>query len=199
MIPVIGITGLARSGKSTVAQVLVDYGFLEVGFADPIKRSVKAWWPGFRDQALWGPSELRSERPSGLPGPTARQACRHVGTDVARALDPDVWVRNFLDTVLAIERGWFYTREEGISSGSRWLPRGIVAPDLRYNNEAVALRDRGFEVWRVVRPGVERASDHVSEAGVSEELLTMTILNAGSLEGLRTAVDVVLTSVGVSR
>ena len=35
---IIGLTGYARSGKDTVAQILVDkFGFTRVAFADPIR------------------------------------------------------------------------------------------------------------------------------------------------------------------
>ena len=58
---IIGLCGVAGSGKSTVADFLVrDHGFVSIALADPIKRAAKDWF-AFTDRQLWGPSEARNE------------------------------------------------------------------------------------------------------------------------------------------
>ena len=58
---IIGITGRAGSGKSTVARILTEqHGFVEVALADPLKRICRDVF-GFTDAQLWGPSSERNK------------------------------------------------------------------------------------------------------------------------------------------
>jgi len=57
---IIGLCGVAGSGKDTVADFLVkNHGFVKVAFADPLKRICKDVFD-FSDEQLWGPSEKRN-------------------------------------------------------------------------------------------------------------------------------------------
>lgn len=56
----IGICGLAGSGKDTSADHLVrKHRFVKVSFADPLKRVAKDIY-AFSDEQLWGPSAMRN-------------------------------------------------------------------------------------------------------------------------------------------
>ena len=58
---ILGLTGQAGAGKSTVARMLVeDHGFTEVALADPLKRICRDVF-AFTDEQLWGPSSKRNE------------------------------------------------------------------------------------------------------------------------------------------
>lgn len=57
---IIGICGLAGSGKDTFADFLCKFGdFSKLAFADPIKRAAMEWYD-FSEQQLWGPSHFRN-------------------------------------------------------------------------------------------------------------------------------------------
>jgi hypothetical protein len=57
---VVGLCGVAGSGKDTVADFLVkNHGFVKVAFADPLKRICKDVF-NFTDEQLWGPSAMRN-------------------------------------------------------------------------------------------------------------------------------------------
>lgn len=56
---IIGISGLAGSGKDTVAGFLRKHGFQSISLADPLKRICKEVYD-FTDDQLWGPSPLRN-------------------------------------------------------------------------------------------------------------------------------------------
>lgn len=58
---IVGLAGLAGSGKDTVADILVkNFGFVKVAFADPLKRIAKEVYD-FTDEQLWGPSSARNK------------------------------------------------------------------------------------------------------------------------------------------
>ena len=53
---IIGVAGLAGSGKNAVAEILVKkYGFAMVSFADPLKRYAMEIYD-FTEEQLWGKS-----------------------------------------------------------------------------------------------------------------------------------------------
>lgn len=58
---IVGVSGLAGSGKDTVADRLVDkHNFAKIGLADPLKRFCMEAYD-FSFQQLWGPSEWRNK------------------------------------------------------------------------------------------------------------------------------------------
>ena len=161
----IGIVGLAGSGKDTIAaELCASRGFVRISLADPIKVACQQWF-GWDREVLWGPSPLRETPDPAWAGLTPRRALQQLGTEWGRAMHPDVWVR------LAIRRAREYDR--------------VVIPDVRFENEAAAIRAACGVVWRVVRPGLV-AAEHESESGQSAIRADWTIDNAGPVAGLRT-------------
>jgi len=74
----IGLCGLAGSGKDTCADFLVrDHGFTKVAFADPMKRICRDVYD-FSYEQLWGPSEMRN-------APDIRYPRKHTFKHVAEA------------------------------------------------------------------------------------------------------------------
>lgn len=155
---IVAIAGLASSGKSLVAEYLRDtHGFRIVSFADPLKRIVQQLW-GFTDEQLWGPSSKRSEphpsvrMPNGEPL-TARRALQVVGTDAARSLDQNVWVRAAIASIRPGE--------------------DVAIPDARYSNELAAVRAAGGYLIKrrpcVAPTPAEVDAMHVSERELYEE------------------------------
>lgn len=162
----IGLTGLAGCGKSTVADALAERGWTVVSLAEPMKAALAEWF-GWSHDRLYGPSEARNAPDPRWGGLTARRALQHLGTEFGRAMHPDVWIR------LALSKA---ERASG----------PVVIPDVRFKNEAAAVRAAGGRVVRIVRPGAGldgAAATHASEAGCGPADEVM--LNAGSLGELR--------------
>lgn len=62
----------------------------------------------------------------------------------------------------------------------------LVVTDVRYPNEARAVREAGGEIWHIVRPDQESLpGDHTSEQGLPPELIDCTITNDKGLKTLR--------------
>ena len=186
----------ARCGKSTVAEMLRDqHGFEILSFADPVRDMALAIDPLIPTGPSYGPSPVEP-RPGAqhcvsrlslivsLFGwehakdayPEVRRILQRVGTEGARrTLGETVWVA-----------AWY--RRQGVAADA-W--RNVVAPDVRFPNEAEQVRQAGGVVVMVDRPGHtdQHAAGHASEAGIPNSLIDWALVNDGDLDDLRRKVD----------
>lgn len=180
--PIIGLSGYARSGKDTVADMT---GFQKRSFAAPLKQAVYALDPiididydlgnVFRARELvdeYGWDEVK------VGVPEARRLLQRMGTEVGRTLwGEDFWVERAFQT---------------LENGGRY-----VFADVRFPNEAKAIQRLGGQVWRIERPGVGPVSDHPSETSLDDFAFDRVILNDGSLEDLERVVRFALKESGL--
>jgi len=163
----IGLTGVARSGKDTVGNILVnDFRFKTVYFAEPLKEGLKLML-GLTDEHVHGSLK---ETVVGRFGKSPRQMLQTLGTD---------WARNLVnqDTWLIVAK---YKIEELMEQGY-----SVSLTDVRFDNEADMVREMGGQVWHIYRPGVEAVNAHTSEAGVSfDKGADLLLTNDGTLEEL---------------
>jgi hypothetical protein len=171
---IIGLTGCARSGKDTVASLIKEYraGTVLFSFARPMKEFCKMLF-GFTHEQLDGDErevpDSRWTRPDGTPL-TARFALQTLGTEWGRNCDSDLWVKACLNTM------------------DRSRANIAVVTDVRFLNEAAALRKAGAELWRVRRAKVNgvghQSEQFVWSQGMTEHV-TREIDNTGTLNDLR--------------
>ena len=163
---IIGLSGYARSGKDTVAELLVlNYEFKRVAFADGIRQALLALNPILHDGTRlnetvqmygWDVAKAKDE---------VRRLLQVMGTEVGRKLiHEDVWVWRLFNSIDDNER--------------------IVIPDVRFPNEARMIEDRGGEVWRINRHNHAAINDHVSEHALDNHMFKRAIYNDGSLDDL---------------
>jgi hypothetical protein len=155
---IVGLVGPKRSGKSTAADVLVrERGFVLIGFADALKDLALRINPVILDD--WdqpGPLAYLVEQHGweGAKGTAeVRRFLQELGTGV-RDIDPDFWIY-----------AWDRAVQNAIADGK--CP-GVVVPDVRFANEASALRDRKWTqadclLIRITRPGLDASDQHISE------------------------------------
>jgi hypothetical protein len=183
----IGVVGVARSGKSTIANYLVSrHGFVQHSFAAPLRAFVASILGWSLDEL-----EARKEEPipwlaaaSGLPSipnvewiVTPRYMMQTVGTEWGRKMiDADIWVKSCMARV-----------QHDLDAG-----RSVVISDVRFNNEAEVIRGAGGDVWQVLRNGAGTVSKHASENGVNPGLVTRFIPNNSTLGMLGAAIDYTL-------
>ena len=169
----IAFCGPRGTGKTTLAEYLVQHhGFTRRSLAAPIKRIIAecpkdsyerhqyllGWaaelFPGrMIIQARFATETAKMMSTERDPGRRAQL----LGTDVGRALDPEVWIRYLLTH----------------------LPDGpVVVDDVRFANECEVLRGSGFALVRLAapsdvlaarlaaRPGERRDPGHASERGL---------------------------------
>ncbi len=169
--PVIGIMGRAGAGKDVTADYLVEHhGFAKFGFSWPLKDLVAREFGLERermDELEYKETPLSSVHgPDGMPR-TPREIMQIIGTEGFRAVDPDYWVKKALDYVDKM----LYLTEV----------RGIAIPDVRFPNEADAIR-RWFSngtIWQILKTGgaTTAATAHSSEMEM-EKITPNTILRA---------------------
>ncbi|GGG68590.1 hypothetical protein GCM10011374_36200 [Kocuria dechangensis] len=97
------------------------------------------------------------------------------GTEAGRSVfGEDLWIRLLFAAAATIEGP-------------------VVVTDIRFDNEAKAIRDAGGTVIKIHRPDLAASGDiHASEAGVSKKLIDTTIVNDGELERLYVLLDTVV-------
>ena len=166
---IIGLTGPIGSGKTSVANILCqDFGFVRVRFAGPLKNMMTTL--GLTLAEIEG--ELKEKPCALLCGKTPRHAMQTIGTEWGRNLiGEDLWVN-----------AWRHQVNKMIET------QPVVCDDVRFANEAKAIRDMGGLVVRVTRPGKERISSHPSEAFAFD--VDAELNNVTTLDGLRNVVRV---------
>lgn len=173
-LPLIGITGRARSGKDTIGSYLVEnHRYHQVSFAEPLRQFV-CNLIGIDRRAL----DFVKEDPVPWLGKSPRQMLQTLGTEWGRVLvNENIWVLVAMDEVARTLR----------VSG-----KASVITDVRFDNEADAIRQRGGRIIHVARPDALAVATHASEAGVRKEYGDFTVLNDGSLSDLYAVVDEIM-------
>ena len=182
---IIGLAGPACSGKDTVADILEEItdGRVERdAFADRLKliaalalgaqvhpdevgtKGLRRWADRFKNDerlAIVGPKATVTSQITG------REFLQRLGVDGIR----DVLGENVLVDAVPFERDCDL----------------LILTDVRFENEAEAIRSRGGEVWRVSRPGTGGMA-HVSERPLPASLIDREVDNSGSIADLYKAV-----------
>ncbi len=167
---IIGLTGAAGCGKDTVANILARRGFESLAFADPIYKAVAAI-TGLSQEELRDRS--RKETPIPWLGKSPRELLQTLGTEWGRDMvRQDIWIRVAMQQASAIAR--------------------CVITDVRFENEAAAIKTAGGRVWRIVRPEsclTDQAAKHSSEAGIPNRLVDLVVQNNSTIEALVARVE----------
>lgn len=186
---IIGLSGYARCGKDSAAEVLVkEFGFTRVAFADKLREVLYAL------------------------DPIVELSYVNFGGDMFHANSLELWtVQKVIDTY-----GWDGYKETGYGDEIRrllqrlgteagrqtlwdsiWVDAALtghpddarlVITDCRFPNEAQAIKDRGGNIWRIKRTGVGPANSHASETSLDDWSWDHMISNNGTVEQFREAV-----------
>lgn len=174
----IALCGLAGSGKSTVAQYVLEsqFDFVSVSFAQPLKQMLAAL--GLSDPQLYG--DLKATPSPLLCGRTPRWAMQTLGTEWGRDLIGDaIWTN-----------AWRQAVRDALVQG-----RSVITDDLRFKNESLAVASLGGKIWRITRPGLAEQL-HQSELEQRFIKADVEFANTGSIEELQELVDGALAGDG---
>ena len=189
---IIGITGKAQSGKDTACRIVqlintVDYdcacsegegekyildnvdNILPItcmwekhAFADKLKEcaSIILGVPRFMFESGEFKESFTSLPLSNKEGEpmTNREFLQYFGTEVGRSIDKDLWIKALM---------YSYGRDKE----SHW-----IIPDVRFPNEADAIRNAGGVLWKIEREG-SGAGNHISEKLIDDIMVDIIIEN----------------------
>ena len=173
----LGLNGPPGCGKDTAADYLVaKHGFTRVAFADPIRVAALGLDP------FVGPGVRLSEIVSAYgwdqakrSWPEVRRVLQVLGTEAGREIHGDqVWVARA------------FQRIDDLPAGAP-----VVVPDVRFGNEAVAIRSGGGYIINLRRPHSESTDvmGHPSETESSAIAPDISISNNSTITELHRHLD----------
>lgn len=176
---IVAFIGKKGSGKTTAADGLVeDYGFIKHNFKDTLIAEIKYKMPRVLEEMAnvyekldhdgtnpWTVDRLFKDKP-----PLMRALLQNYGTEVRRGDDPMYWVDAWgqLASVLS--------------------EKDIVVDDVRFENEAQAVRDMGGCLIRIVKDSFDYTvvDEHASETEQDSIMVNHEIVvKEGELDKLR--------------
>lgn len=167
---ILGITGLAQAGKDTIAKYLIEnHDFERRAFADKLKEFCY------------------------LINPELREAVEAVGWENAKRIPT---FRRFLQDVGHHARLTFglYCWVDQILTTDETYSRNVVITDVRYPNEFDRIQWLGGWLIRVIRPGLEKVNDHITETQHLSLPVAFEVTNT-SLDQLYLQVDQIIDKI----
>lgn len=191
---IIGLTGKAGTGKSTVSHELVrKYGFTRLAFADPLKDMLgvllRTYGMGEVMIKRHIDGDLKEVPCDALGGKSSRWAQQRLGTEWGRGMiHHELWVHHLVARAIGLI-------QQGIDR--------IVVDDVRMNNEAEAIVNWWgvrAEMWEVLPTKQPRRSPpaHASEVGINGAYITHAISHDFTMPSLAAALDERMLAVGLT-
>lgn len=159
----IGFAGYAKSGKNLAADLIreKDYSWEIVSFAGRLKQ-ISSLLTGLDVRIFENKKDLYLHG----WGMTIREFLQKLGTDAIRNhFHEDTWVNALL---------------ADYHQSDKWL-----ITDVRFPNEANAIKQYGGKVIRINRDGIEPARGHSSETALDEYQFDYVIDNNSTVEELK--------------
>lgn len=183
--PIIGFTGKALAGKSTIAKIVAaamrdasrHVPFIE--FSDRLKASTAGLF--HLDPVLLDDQTVKAMPFHEFGGLTPRAHMQWLGKHMRDTCGEDVWVRCWQQDVVH----WADNLADGTVK--------IVTTSVRYDNEAIAVKRFGGIVIEVRRQGSGLSggeAEHESERGISQNLVDFTADNDHDDDGALAAAAV---------
>ena len=175
----IGLAGLARTGKTTAASHLVStHNFQTYAFADPLRESLMTLF----NLSPLDFSDERKELPISWLGHSARELMQSMGTDWGRdQIHQDLWV-------------WLAEQNLELLGQANETASGFVISDLRFENEAAFVREKGGLVIHLLREDAPDVNSHISESGIAIHDNDIVLHNDESIEDMTGQLDEIFTA-----
>lgn len=174
----IGLTGKARSGKDTAADYAAKkWGAQRYAFASPLKKGLRAMLGLDSEHTDGGLKEMPLLR---FGNKSPRQMLQTLGTE---------WGRQLVNDTIWVDLGLYEWEKY------RAMGQSLIITDVRFDNEAQAIRDAGGVVCHIIRVDAETVSEHSSEAGVQCLPGDFAIANVGTLQAFYWAADLTFTEI----
>lgn len=174
-VKLIGISGLAHTGKDTLANFLKEKRkeIVIESFATPIKEIMVNYFGFTREQVY---DQRLKEIEDKFWNITPRKLMQLIGTEMFRKnFRYDVWVKVFEKKILNNPNNFF------------------VVSDVRFNNEAeMVIRNNGIVIKILRNSDNVVGISHESEKGIDENLVHIFLDNNGDLNDLKKNANIIL-------
>lgn len=201
---IIGLSGYAKSGKDTVAEIIQDLTKVSAPglsysntweikkFSGKLKAiaSILTGIPidMFEDQDFkmsylgdeWSYPVDIPDHGNEMWDMSVREFLQRLGTDAVRnGLHYNAWVNALMADYKSAKL-------------SEYNPSKWIITDVRFPNEAQAIKDKGGVIVRITRPGIKPVNAHPSETALDNWKFDFGIGNVSDLVSLRQTVEVLL-------
>lgn len=180
MLRLIGLTGAAGCGKDTLAAHLQNEhpDYFVYAFASPIKQMINELLQV--PMVQWNDRKWKEEVVQWL-GKSPRVLAQTLGTEWGRnCINSDIWL-------LAAAKAYTDAGMDG----------GMIITDVRFDNEADWIHERGGVVVKIDRPGVGTVAAHSSENGLRADKIDATVVNDESVGVLCSRGYMAINSLGL--
>jgi hypothetical protein len=182
----IGVSGVARSGKDTVANYLIKkYNLLRYGPSVRVKDTTAVM---FDVPRAYLDDETKKDTVDPFWGITYRMMMQKVGKESSRDIfGDDIWMRHVEKKL----KEHTMNTKNGVLTYTG-LYNGIILPDIRYANEIQWLHQHEGIVIFVQRnnlPEIRGYENHPGEQGLNVELADIMIYNNGTIEEMYEDID----------
>ena len=163
---IIGLSGYARSGKDSTAELLcLNYGYRRVSFADSIRHALMVLNPKLDSIARLAEYVDDYGWDMAKQNPEVRRLMQVLGTEGGRSMfGEDVWIKLALRDLSHEDK--------------------VVISDVRYPNEAKAIKNLSGSMWRINRHNHTAVNGHKSENAMDNYMFNHVIYNDGTLDDL---------------
>lgn len=196
----LGINGKKRSGKDTVGKFT---GFNKFGFADKLKElaleSNPIVYVGQEYQGAMIPPSLNEVRLRDIWKRTGweeaketeavRKYLQNLGVGARRVFGEQFWINQLFGKLSDL-----YGEYTG-DLNKEAFASNIVITDVRFPNEAQAIKDYNGYIIQVIRPETEVEDNHESEILLPDSMVDYQIMNVTSLEDLNDHVQEILADI----
>jgi len=169
---IIALSGYAKCGKDTVAQIMTEiYNDFKIKKFSGKLKLIAGILTGIEPYQFDNQS-IKEMKLEGW-GMTVRELLQKIGTDAIRdGLHSDAWVNAlFCD----------------YHQGDHW-----VITDCRFKNEAIAVKEFGGVIVRIERDGVGPVNSHPSEVDLDDWKFDYVLKNNGTLDELSSNVFIMM-------
>lgn len=190
---IIGVSGKIGSGKDTFASVMKElqpeYKWDVRKVAGKLKE-VASLITGVPIN-MWEDQEFKNSPMVGEWGMTHREFLQRLGTDGFRNnVHPDIWVKSLFSEYIMKTKAW----NDDCCASYNEFPNWIVT-DIRFPNEAEAIRERGYPLIKIVRDVSH--DHHISETALDGyRRWDFVIDNNGSIDHFVSQVKVFAERIG---
>lgn len=175
----LGLNGAAGAGKDTFGFVLRDeFGYHKAAYADKLREALETL-----DPTIVANGEHHGPLPAGYRGPVYRglaHAINEYGWEGYKTSPFSMDIRRLIQVMgtevgrgIAGENVWINATFKGLN-----LDNNNVITDVRFPNEAEAIKEAGGYIIHIDRPDVEnRAPAHASETSMNDWKFDFTVTN----------------------